>query len=161
VSNPAELGQLIKTVYRSVREVGVYDGIHVGRWQDDSGAVLILGWRSGEHLDLIPAYAATRGGLLSDCELINEEIASASVVDTDGEQLTSMAFQAEQYRQIRALGRPVNGSARITALGVEVQIHRDAAAFEASPASLLGSPEDPAEEPPQHFRERGWPEAGR
>jgi hypothetical protein len=42
VSNPAELGQLIKTVYRSVREVGVYDGIHVGRWQDDSGAVLIL-----------------------------------------------------------------------------------------------------------------------
>lgn len=155
VNDPAELSQLLNTVQRSVHEVGVYDGVHVGRWQDDSGAALILGWRPGELLDLIPAYAATRGALLSDCHLINEEIASAAVVDTDGEQLTAMAFQAEQYRQIQALGRPVEGPARITALGVDVQIHPDADAFAASPASLLGPPEDPAPEPPQHYREQG------
>jgi hypothetical protein len=155
VSDTAELAQLLNTVMRSVHEVGVYDGVHVGRWQDDSGASLVLGWRPDEFLEMLPTYAATRGGLLSDCELINGEIASAAVVDADGEQLTSMAFQVEQYRQVQALGRPVDGSARITALGVDVQISHDADAFAASPASLLRQP-DPADEPPQHFRERGW-----
>lgn len=155
VGDTAELAQLLNTVMRSVHEVGVYDGVHVGRWQDDSGASLILGWRPDKFLEMLPTYAATRGGLLFDCELINEEIASAAVVDADGEQPTSMAFQVEQYRQIQALGRPVDGSARITALGVDVQISRDADAFAASPASLLRQP-DPADEPPQHFRERGW-----
>jgi len=159
VSDQAELAQLINTVFRSVHEVGVYDGVHVGRWQDDSGAALILGWRADRLLDVIPAYAATCGGLLSDCHLINEEIASAAVVDPDGEQLTAMAFQAEQYRQMLALGRPVNGSARITALGVEVQIHHDAEAFAASPDSLLGSSEEAAGEAPQRFRERGTAES--
>lgn len=155
VSDTAELAQLFNTAMRSVHEVGVYDGVHVGRWQDDSGAALIFGWRPDEFLEALPTYAAARGGLLSDCELIKEEIASASVVDADGEQLTSMTFQAEQYRQVQALGRPVDGSARITALGVDVQIHHDADAFAGSPASLLRPP-DPADEPPKHFRERGW-----
>lgn len=156
VSDQAELGQLLNLALPSVNEVGVYDGVHVGRWQDDSGAALIVGWRSGDLLDLLPTYAATRGGLLSDCHLINEEIASAALIDADGEQLTAMAFQAEQYRQIQALGHPVNGSARITALGVDVQIHRDADAFASSPDSLVGPPGDPAQEPPQHYREHGW-----
>ena len=34
-----------------------------------------------------------------------------------------MAFEAEQYRQLHALGRPVSGPAQITALGVAVQVH--------------------------------------
>ena len=32
----------------------VVDGVHVGRWQDDSGAALVLGWRGGEITDFIP-----------------------------------------------------------------------------------------------------------
>ena len=50
---------------------------------------------------------------------------------------------AEQYRQLRALGEPVSGPARITALGVAVQIYQDADAFAASPDSQL----DPAAGP--------------
>jgi hypothetical protein len=47
-----------------------------------------LGWRPGELLDFIPAYTATRGGLLAGCHLINDSVASAAVVDADGHQLT-------------------------------------------------------------------------
>lgn len=130
------------SAHRAVREIGVFDGIHVGRWQDGSGAALILGWRSGELLDFIPAYTAARGGLLSDCHLVNESVAAA-VVDAGGRQLTAMAFEAEQYRQLQTLGEPVGGPARITALGVAVQVHPDADAFAASPGSQLDPPADP------------------
>ena len=154
VSDETELGWLVTSAHRAVRETGVFGGVHVGRWQDDSGAALMLGWRSGELLDFIPAYAAASGSLLSDCHLINESVASAAVVDADGRQLTAMAFEAEQYRQLRALGQPVSGPARITALGIDVTIHPNADAFAASSASQL----DPsaAQEPLPHDREQGW-----
>ena len=86
VSDETELDWLVTSAHRAVRETGVFGSVHVGRWQDDSGAVLILGWRSGELLDFIPAYAAANGGLLSDCHLIDNSVASAAVVDTDGQQ---------------------------------------------------------------------------
>ena len=156
VSDETGLDWLVTSAHRAVRETGVFDGVHVGRWQDDSGAALILGWQSGELLDFIPAYTATRGGLLSDCHLINESVAAATVVDADGRQLTAMAFEAEQYRQLQALGEPAGGPARITALGVDVQVHPDADAFAASPGSQLDPAADPDQEPPPHYRERGW-----
>ena len=157
VSDETGLDWLVTSAHRAVREIGVFDGVHVGRWQDGSGAALILGWRSGELLDFIPAYTATRGGLLSDCHLINESVAAAKVVDAGGRQLTAMAFEAEQYRQLQALGEPAGGPARITALGVDVQVHPDADAFAASPGSQLDPAADPDQEPPPHYRERGWP----
>ena len=133
VSDETGLDWLVTSAHRAVRETGVFDGVHVGRWQDSSGAALILGWRSGELLDFIPAYTATRGGLLTDCHLISESVAAAKVVDAGGRQLTAMAFEAEQYRQLQALREPAGGPARITALGVAVQVHLDANAFAASP----------------------------
>jgi hypothetical protein len=157
VSDETGLDWLVTSAHRAVREIGVFDGVHVGRWQDDSGAALILGWRSGELLDFIPAYTATRGGLLSDCHLINESVAAATVVDAGGRQLTAMAFEAEQYRQLQALGEQAGGPARITALGVDVQVHPDADAFAASPGSQLDPAADPDQGPPPHYRARGWP----
>jgi hypothetical protein len=156
VSDETGLDWLVTRAHRAVREIGVFGGVHVGRWQDDSGATLVLGWRSGELLDFIPAYTASSGGLLSGCHLINDSVASAAVVDADGRQLTAMAFEAEQYRQLHALGSPVSGPARITALGVAVQIHQDADAFAASPDSQVDPSAGPAEEPPPHYREKGW-----
>ena len=154
VSDETELRQLVTRAHRAAGETGVFDGVQVGRWEDDSGAALVLGWRSGELLDFIPAYTAGSGGLLADCRLVNDCVAFAKVTDTSGEQLTAMTFTAEQYRELRALGTPVSGPARITALGVDVQIYPGADAFAASPASQL----DPSagQEPPPHYRERGW-----
>ena len=156
VRDEAELSSLVTRAWRTVRETGVYGGVHVGRWQDASGAVLILGWRSGELVDFVPAYAAASGGLLSECRLINDFVAVAEVVDAGGQQVTATAFEAEQYRQLLALGRRVSGPARITALGVDVQVYPDADAFAASPGSQLDPSADPAGPPPRD-REQGWP----
>ncbi len=54
----------MRSAHRAVREIGVFDGVHVRRRQDGSAAALILGWPYGELLDFIPAYTAARGGLL-------------------------------------------------------------------------------------------------
>lgn len=155
-ADSGEFGRLVERANATAQSVGTYDGVRVVRWQDPSGAALVLGWRAGECVDLLPTYASAAGGRFADCRLINESVASAAVVDADGDQLTAMAFEAEQYRQMKAIGQPVAGAARITALGVSVQVHADAEAFAASPDSLLDSSADPADEPPPHFVERGW-----
>ena len=137
VSDEDEVQWLVTSAHRAIRETGIFGGVRVGRWQDDSGAALILGWQSGELLDFAPAYTAASGGLLADCRLINESVAFAKVVDADGHQLTAMTFEAEQYRHLLALGHQVSGSARITALGVDVIVYPDADVFAASPGSQL------------------------
>ena len=43
VSDQTELQQLMTRAHRAAGETGVFDGVHVGRWEDDSGAALILG----------------------------------------------------------------------------------------------------------------------
>src|SRR5690349_1095422 len=88
VSDKDELQWLVTSARRAICETGIFDGVHVGRWQDDSGAALILGWQSGELVDFAPAYTAASGGLLAGCRLINESVAFAKVVDADGHQLT-------------------------------------------------------------------------
>ena len=49
--------------------------------------------------------------------------ASAAVVDNEGEQLTAMTFEAEQCRQIKAIGQPVAGPTNVplTALPISIQ----------------------------------------
>lgn len=62
---------------------------------------------------VFPTYAAAHGGLLSDCYPVNEFVASAAVVDADGQQLTAIAFAAEQYRHLLSqaqMGRLVTTS---------------------------------------------------
>src|SRR5689334_7909231 len=51
VRDATELDWLVTSAHRAVREIGIFDGVHMGRWQDDSGAALIVGWRSAELLD--------------------------------------------------------------------------------------------------------------
>jgi hypothetical protein len=156
VADSGELGRLVERASAIAQSVGTFDGVRVMRWQDPSGAALVLGWRDREFVDLLPTYASTVGGKFAGCRLINESVASAALVDADGEQLTAMAFEAEQYRRMKALGQPIAGAARITALGVSVHVHADAEAFAASPDSLLDPSADPADQPPPHYVERGW-----
>lgn len=155
-ADSAELGQLVQLAAGTARSVGHYNGVDVRRWQDPSGAGLILGWQGPTLVDLLPTYAATAGGLVADCALINGPVASAAIVDSDGEKLTAMAFEVEEYRRLKASGAPVSGPVRITALGVDVTVHADAEAFAGSPASLLDPNADLNEDPPAHFAERGW-----
>lgn len=157
VADAPELGRLIDRVHPAAGPVGSFDGVEVIRWHDPSGAGLVVGIEDRDITDLLPVFASTSGGRIADCRLVNESVASATVVDVDGEQLTAMAFEAEQYRQLLALGRPVAGFARITALGVSVTVHADAETFADSPDSLLNPDADPTGPPPAHFVERNMP----
>jgi hypothetical protein len=157
-SDGAELDRMLKSVYPDVREIGFFDDVHVGRRQDDSGAALILGLHASELVDLSPVYTGTSGGLFADCRLISDFIAFAKVIDADGHQLTAMAFEAEQYRQLADLGQRVSGPARITALGTDVTIYPDAPAFAASPASQMQPSPESASGPPQGY-DGPWPPA--
>ncbi|HET9968553.1 MAG TPA: hypothetical protein VFQ68_09975 [Streptosporangiaceae bacterium] len=42
VSDDAEFNLLLKHALTDIREIGTFGGVYVGRWQDDSGAALIL-----------------------------------------------------------------------------------------------------------------------
>src|SRR5947209_569575 len=81
VSDDAEFNLLVKNALLGIREVGTFGGVYVGRWQDDSGATLILGLQDGQIADFTFAYAGTSGGLLADCRLIYQSIAWAKVTD--------------------------------------------------------------------------------
>jgi hypothetical protein len=143
IANADRLSSLLYLAADRAASAGEFDGIRVLRWQDPSGAALILGCEAtGRIVDVTPTFAAAAGGIFADCRLINKPVAVAAVVDEDGTQLTAMAFEAEQYQQIKALGQPTSGHARITAFGLSVHVHADDAAYSASPDSLL----DPSRE---------------
>jgi hypothetical protein len=67
-----------------------------------------------------------------------------------------MAFEAEQYRQLAALGRWVAGPARITALGLDVTTYPGPDAFAASPASQVHLGPGIASPPPPDW-DGPWP----
>jgi hypothetical protein len=52
---------------------------------------------------------------------------------------------------------PVGGVASVVALGVEVTVHADEAAFAASDASIMGDPGGDFGEPPAEVVANGWP----
>jgi hypothetical protein len=156
VADPGELSRLVERADAAARPSGTFDGVRVVRWQDPSGAALVLGLRDGEAIDLLPTYASTAGGILENCHLVNESVATAAVVDAGGRQQTALRFDAEQYRQLKELDHPVAGPARITALGLSVLVYPDADAYACAPGSLVDPGSDPDEEPPPHFAERGW-----
>jgi hypothetical protein len=156
VSDDAEFSLLLKNALLGIREIGTFGGVYVGRWQDDSGAALVLGLHDGQVADFTFAYAGTSGAPLADCRLLHEAIAFAKVTDADGHQLTAMAFEAEQYRQLAACGQPVSGPARITALGIDVALYPDPEAFAASPASQVHPPPGTAPPRPPDY-DGPWP----
>lgn len=154
VADDHELGQLIDSIRPSAHTLGVFDGVTVQRWQDDTGSTLVMAWKNRQLVDLLPTFAGASGGQLAGMALINGSVASAAVVDEDGEQVTALTFDAEDYRQMIPSG-PISGFARITSLGVAVTIHADAETFAASRDSLL-EPNQSNDPPPSHYVEQGW-----
>ncbi len=156
VADVRDLSNLVRQASAAARPAGRFDGVEVTRWQDPSGAALVLGWRDGDVADLLPTYASGVGGRLAGCRLVNGSVAAAAVVDGEGQELTGMTFEAEQYRRLRAVGRPVAGLARITALGIAVTVYPDAEAFAASPQSLLNPAAD-GQPPADDDQDWAWP----
>jgi hypothetical protein len=138
--------------------LGLVDGVDVRRWEDPSGARLILGLRGKDVEDLLPSFASPTGASLVGVKPLDGEIAVADVVDQDGETLTRMAIELEERRFLASSEEGWHGPASTVALGVAVTLHESDEAFAESPASLLSS-ENKGSDPPQHYVERGlkWP----
>jgi hypothetical protein len=155
-SDGDEFNVLLKHALTGTREIGTFGGVYVGRWQDDSGAILTLGLHDGQIEDFTFAYAGTSGALFVNCRPIYQSIAWAQVTDEAGQQVTAIAFEAEQYRQLAAHRHWVSGLARITALGLDVAIYPDPEAFAASPASQVHLAAGIASPPPPDW-DGPWP----
>ncbi|GAA5141290.1 hypothetical protein GCM10023340_02770 [Nocardioides marinquilinus] len=126
-------------VGRVATDEGVVESV---RHRDDSGACVVLARLDGGVVDLVPTFESDRGARLGGLGVAGEAVV-ADVLDDDGETVTRLACDLVQRRHVRDAG-PVD--AAVVALGVEVGVHADAAAFAASDDSVLGEPE-PGEEP--------------
>ncbi len=157
VSGPEEYEAVVGRALGNAVPVGQVGDALVVRWQDPSGVRLIASIQDEDVTDLLPSYAGEPGARLADVRMLNDEVATAAVVDEAGEQATQMAVELEDRAVIRAAGGShPGGRASVVALGVEVGVHADERAFAVSPASLLGDP-DEAGDPPAHAVEQGWP----
>jgi hypothetical protein len=146
---------MVRQVVPRSHKVGSVDGVDIVRWEDPSGARLVLGLRGGDVRDLVPSFAATPGARLASIKFVSDEIATAAVVDEEGEQVTGLALEFEERRLLRQPPPVTDGIAGVTALGVAVEVFDDEKAFDASPASLLDPDREPSDAPP-HYVERGW-----
>jgi hypothetical protein len=110
------------------------DGVASYRWTDRSGARLTVGILDDQLRDLLPSYAGVAATRLAGITRLDDDgLVAADVVDEDGELLTRLACELEQWR---AGGS--EGLAAITGFGLDVTVHADEAAFAASDASRLG-----------------------
>ncbi len=145
--------QLVAAVLPAAASVGRGAGVEVVRWEDPSGARLVLTLTEEGVVGLLPSFAGTGGAVLRDVSRLNDDVHSASVVDDSGEQVTALAAEFEQGPLLSS--EHAGGPASVVALGVDVAVFADEEAFSAANASLLDR-ESPPSEPPAHYRDKGW-----
>ncbi|WP_139982285.1 hypothetical protein [Nocardioides litoris] len=121
------------------RVAGRLRGVESVRHDDPSGSrVVVVQDPDGQTIDLVPSYDGVPGARLGGL-VPHGAVVLADVLDDDDQLVTRLAVDLEQRRHLGAgLAGPVRAS--VAALGVEMTVHADAAAFAASEASLLGEP---------------------
>jgi hypothetical protein len=139
--------RLVLEASKRAQHQEVVRNIRIQRWEDESGAAVVLAWRGGrpgssprqtpQHtpqlVSFIPGFAAMSEVHVTQCHPVREPIAVANVVDADGTHVNALAAELEQYRHLIAAGRPVDGLARLTAFGIAVTVFPDEDAFLAAP----------------------------
>jgi hypothetical protein len=149
-----QLAALLEQILPETQLLGAVGRNRVVRWEDPSGARLVLEVGDDGVVDLLPSFRSGPTVLLGDLESVNRDVVSAWLLDEDGDQLTHACLAIEQRRLLSRRTVP-RVRASLTALGVEVTIHPDEEAFAASDASLLDPDAPPSQAPPE-YEERGW-----
>lgn len=158
VDGPADFRALVDELWPRAVRLESTGALQVRRFQDSSGARMVISRNAGGQLvDFVASYAGRPGVLFGAVAALNPRVAIASVVDQTGEQLTSMACELEQRHLLAGRRTPVSGAASVVAFGVGVSTHADAGAFAASDASLLLPPGEDSTKVPEHFAKYGWP----
>lgn len=141
VEDADDLDRLIAAVLPAADSLGRVGDVEVFRWQDASGARLIIDVEGGERVGLLPSFAGTPGAFFANLKRVNDKITTVDVVDSTGEQLTSAAVELEQRRLQKAI--PIGGQATLVALGIAVTVHEspeESQSFLA--AAVFGASED-------------------
>jgi hypothetical protein len=125
--------RLVAEASKKAQQQEVVRGVRVRRWEDGSGAAVVLGWRGGQLISFMPAFAATSEVRLANCHPVREPVTIADVQEPDGTPITALAAELEQYRHLIAAGRPADGMAKIAAFGLRVRLYDDEQAFLAAP----------------------------
>ncbi|QCW52087.1 hypothetical protein FE634_19730 [Nocardioides dongxiaopingii] len=118
------------------------DDVVTVSYPDPTGARVVISRRDGVPLDLVPSYAADPGALLGEVVVTESGLTRAAVLDDDGRTVTQLLVDLEQHRQALVAADPAPVHASVVALGVEMTVHADAAAFAASDASRIGDEPD-------------------
>jgi hypothetical protein len=124
--------RLVVQANKDAQQQEVIRGVRVRRWEDGSGAAVVLGWRAGQLISFMPALAATSQVRLANCHPVREPVTVADVLDAGGAPVNALAAELEQFRQLVAAGRPVDGMAKIAAFGLSVKLYDDEDAFRAA-----------------------------
>ena len=135
-------GRLVDGALAAATPIGTAADVQVLRWQDPSGARLVLGMRGSEVAFLVPSYAGAVGARLANAQTVNDDVTVADIVDERGVEAGSLALCLKEHLLLPAAGRDVGGSASVVALGVSVAVFADEEAFLTSDASLLTPRED-------------------
>src|SRR5437660_1921742 len=159
-----DVAALVQAVAPLGEVLGEAGGLKVVRWQDPSGTRLVMETIGDDDPDLVPSFAARTRVRLRGVQMLNDGVAMATVVDDEGQALTSVAVLIEQRRLI-PWDQPIDGVASIVALGTAVSIHESPGDFGESDASLFLGPKDAEQwrlhpdEPPAEYLKEGltWP----
>src|SRR6202012_3308264 len=114
--------------------------VRMRRWQDGSGAALVLGWRGGQLISFVPAFASTSEVRLANCHPAREPVCVADVKQPDGTPIPALATELEEFRQLVATGRPAGGMAKLAAFGLRGKLYDDEKAFYAAPKTPDDAP---------------------
>jgi hypothetical protein len=153
VADEDEFAALVESVLPEAEPLGSRRGTTVLRWEDRSGARLIVTALRNELIAVLPSFAGAPGAQLANVAPLGEELVSVDVVQDD-ELVTRAGIDLEQRPLVT---KGLAGLASIVALGVDVGVYSDPEAFARSDASLLGEPTD--EPAPEHYAEAEleWP----
>jgi hypothetical protein len=139
--------------------MGTADGVEYRRWQDLSGARLVLGLEDGEVVDDLPSFHGRVGALLNHVEQANEDVAMVTVVD-DAERLEMPT--PVWLEQLPFLTAPVSArvAVAVTAFGCSVVVYRDVDEFERLTRHVRAAPEAYAANmyglDPDELQARAW-----
>lgn len=157
VEDEEAYGALIDTIVPHAARLGSRGGFDVLRWEDPSGARLVLTVTGDELVGLLPSFSAAPGARLAEVVPLGDELVRAEIHDPDGETVTAAALELEQLALLPRR-EALAGEASVVALGVDVEVFPDEGAFDASDRSLMGDAGDAEEPPPEIWPpEAGWP----
>ncbi len=154
VDSPEAFADLVERIGPQAALVGAGpDGIELLRWEDPSGARLLLTRGKRGITRVTPSYAGERVVQLGDIHRESDEAAVADVLE-NGDTVTRLAVELEE---LPLLGDAKHtGAANIVALAPDAQFFPNAEAFAASDASRLSS-DDPGPRPDHYEPDWTWP----